>query len=229
MAIYVAAPVSGAHLNPAVTISFTIWRKFPIKKLIYYVIAQILGAFLAGICIFGIFHRFLSDFESKNAIIRGTVGSERSAMIFGEYFPNPAFYYSSPNQGYDLLSPIGACAMEGFGTLILVFVIYAFTDKNSSHHKNKTLIAMSPFFIGSTVSIVMSILAPLTQAGLNPARDFGPRLVASFVGFRSIAFPGPRNSFWAYIVGPIVGSVIAGLIYKFTIGKANEIERKKEL
>ncbi len=52
------------------------------------------------------------------------------------------------------------------------------------------------YLIGLTVAMLISVLAPLTQAGLNPARDFGPRLVALWAGWDSVAIPGPRNGFW---------------------------------
>jgi len=72
---------------------------------------------------------------------------------------------------------------------------------------------MVPFFVGFTVAILISLFAPLTQAGWNPARDFGPRLVAWMAGWGLAALPGPRAGFWVYIVGPLVGAPIGAVLY----------------
>ena len=74
---------------------------------------------------------------------------------------------------------------------------------------------MAPFFIGFTVAACMAVLAPLTQGAFNPARDFGPRLVALMAGWEEIAIPGPRDGFWVYIIGPIVGGLFGGVIAMF--------------
>merc|ERR1719410_989631 len=71
---------------------------------------------------------------------------------------------------------------------------------------------MIPWIIGFTVASLISLFAPLTQAGWNPARDFGPRIVAALAGYGRIAIPGPRNGFWIYIVGPMIGAPIGGAI-----------------
>eukprot|EP00471_Norrisiella_sphaerica_P001805 CAMPEP_0184492326 /NCGR_PEP_ID=MMETSP0113_2-20130426/22868_1 /TAXON_ID=91329 /ORGANISM="Norrisiella sphaerica, Strain BC52" /LENGTH=143 /DNA_ID=CAMNT_0026877051 /DNA_START=69 /DNA_END=500 /DNA_ORIENTATION=- len=137
-------------------------------------------------------------------------------MVFGEYFPNPGFV--NENFGPGDVSPIQACLIEGWGTLILCFVIFSLT-----HEKNKILGAdkdgevrpMLPFFIGFTVSTLISLYAPLTQAGWNPARDFGPRIVAACAGWGWIAIPGPRSGFWVYIVGPMIGGPIGAALADF--------------
>jgi glycerol uptake facilitator-like aquaporin len=72
---------------------------------------------------------------------------------------------------------------------------------------------MAPFFIGFSVAIIISVLAPLTQAGLNPARDLGPRLFAVLAGWGPIALPGPNGVWWAYVVGPFLGGPVGALLY----------------
>lgn len=211
LAIYVSAGLSGAHLNPAVTLAFA-WRRpeaFPRRLVLPYWGAQLLGAVLAGLTVLLVFGTALGRFEQTQGIVRGAAGSERSAMVFGEYFPNPAVFGTDP-QARALISPIAAAGIGGLGTAILVLVIFALTD-----HRNPAAppLGLAPFFIGFTVAVLISLFAPLTQAGWNPARDLGPRIVAALAGWGSVAIPGPDGGFWAYIVGPLLGGPLGGWLY----------------
>jgi glycerol uptake facilitator-like aquaporin len=69
-------------------------------------------------------------------------------------------------------------------------------------------------FVGATVAVLIAVFAPITQAGWNPARDFGPRLVALLAGYGEIAIPGPQAGFWIYVVGPLIGGPLGGLFYE---------------
>ncbi len=210
LAIYVSGGVSGAHLNPAVSLAFAIFRgnQFPINRLFAYWGSQLIGAVLAGLVVLLLFNPFIDRFEMTNGIVRGAEGSQRSAMAFGEYFPNPAMFDTLT------VSPMHAFAVEAFGTAILAMVIFALTErKNAGIPTN----GMAPFFIGFTVAALISLFAPITQAGWNPARDFGPRIVAAIAGWGEIAIPGPEGGFWIYILGPLVGALIGALIFKLVI------------
>ena len=215
IAIYVTAAVSGAHLNPAVSLAFAIFRRasFPYTRLAPYWISQLAGAVLAGLTVLWLFGPFIVRFEAVNGLVRGAAGSQHSAMVFGEYFPNPAMFGTGP-EAAALISPMGAALVEGFGTAILLLVIFALVDHRNSSLPTKYL---APFFIGFTVAVLISLFSPLTQAGWNPARDFGPRLVAFFAGWGTIAIPGPSSGFWAYIVGPFIGGPIGAGIYEFLV------------
>ena len=215
LAIYVSANVSGAHLNPAVSLAFAIFRRsdFSFRMLPLYWAAQLIGAVLAGVTILAVFSPFIVRFESDNGIARGEAGSQLSAMMFGEYFPNPAIYGTGPDAAA-LISPVGAAFVEGFGTAILVLVIFSLTDQRNAGLSTKN---MTPLLIGFTVAALISLFAPLTQAGWNPARDFGPRIVAFLAGWGSIAIPGPSNGFWVYIVGPMVGAPVGAAVHEFLL------------
>ncbi len=215
LAIYTTSAVSGAHLNPAVSLAFAIFRRreFPLGRLPVYWAAQLLGAVFAGVAVLAIFGPFLSRFEAENGIVRGEAGSQRSAMVFGEYFPNPDII-GVDDAATSLVSPAGAAFVEGFGTAILVLIIFALTDRRSAAIPTKQL---APFMIGFTVAVLISLFSPITQAGWNPARDFGPRIVASLAGWGGIAIPGPSNGFWVYIVGPLVGGPLGAAVHEFLI------------
>lgn len=224
LSIYLSAHISDAHLNPAVTPAFAVvrfnFKAFSWKKVAVYIVAQMLGGFAAGAVLFGFYRKAICAFEEERGIERGTNGSELSAMVFGEYFPNPVLF---PNSR-DITSPIEAAVIEGWATAILVFVIFALTDpRNTTVGSGKHKVSV-PILIGATVMVLVSLYGPLTQAGLNPARDFGPRVFAFLAGWGKIAIPGPRCGFWAYIAGPLVGGLIGGALYD--LGAANVMRFK---
>merc|ERR1719499_995941 len=144
-------------------------------------------------------------------------------MVFGEYYPNPGVF-SEWKDSQKAVSTMGGFAIEAWGTMILMFVICAVTDKHNKFMN--TTKSMIPWVIGFTVSMLISVYAPLTQAGWNPARDFGPRLAGLIIGLGSCAIPGPRNGFWVYVVGPMIGAPIGALAYDHSIGKGLPIEEE---
>jgi glycerol uptake facilitator protein len=223
LAIYTSAALSGAHLNPAVSLAFALWRRhdFPVIRFVPYIVAQLVGAMLASATVAWLFWPFLMRFEVAKGLIRGAPGSELSAMIFGEYFPNPALF-GTGEAARALVSPWDAACVEGFGTAVLVLVIFALTDPCNRAAPAANL---RPFFIGFTVAVLISLFAPITQAGWNPARDFGPRLVAYGLGWGTIAIPGPVAGFWAYIVGPLVGGALGGLAWQLIGGRGGPVAR----
>lgn len=210
LAIYATAAVSGAHLNPAVTLAVAVLRResFPRARILPYWGAQLAGAVFAGVAVLVTFSPFLDRFEAEQGIERGAAGSEASAMVFGEYFPNPAIF-GTGSEAEALISPLQAVGIEAFGTAILVFMIFALTEPRNGAQPAW----LAPFFIGFTVAVLISLFAPATQAGWNPARDLGPRLVAFAAGWGEIAIPGPRGGFWIYIAGPLLGGLVGGAAY----------------
>ena len=212
LAIYVTAAASGAHLNPAVTLAFAICRAgdFPPFKVLPYWGAQWIGAFIAGLTILWAFGSMIDRFEETHQLVRGEAGSELSAMVFGQYFPNPDII-GTGEAARELVSPITALLAEGFGTAILVLVIFALVDRiRASLGTGK----LTPVLVGVTIALLISVFAPLTQGGWNLTRDFGPRLVSLTAGWDSIAIPGPSSGFWIYTTGPLVGGLVGALAYE---------------
>jgi len=223
IAIYSSATLSGAHLNPAVSLAFGLLRRqdFPLMRLLPYIGAQVFGAMLASATVAALFWPFLLRFEAAKGLVRGASGSELSGMVFGQYFPNPAMF-GTDEAARALVSPWQAACVEGFGTAVLVLVIFALTTPKNRDAPSANLV---PFFIGFTVAVLISLFAPMTQAGWNPARDFGPRVLAYLLGWGTIAIPGPAGGFWAYIVGPLVGGPLGGLVWQVLAGDSRSAIR----
>jgi len=215
LAIYATAAISGAHLNPAVSLAMAVFRpqEFPRRRLLPYWAAQLVGAILAGLVVLAVFGSFIDRFEADQGLVRGEAGSQASAMVFGEYFPNPAVF-GTDDAAFELVSPLAATGVEALGTGILVFLIFALVDRRNAARPGASL---APFFIGFTVAVLISLFAPVTQGAWNPARDFGPRLVAFVAGWDAIAIPGPRNGFWVYIIGPLTGGLVGAAIYEHLV------------
>ncbi len=208
-AIYLTGSLSGAHLNPAVTIAMAVYRKFPKARVLPYIAVQMLGAFLAAAVLYLIFSAPLKNFEDKNEITRGTAGSEASAKVFGEYFPNPGTAGLTPESG-KLVTHASAIAAEVIGTAILLLVIFCVTDPKNPGMP-PVLIAPT---IGLTVTSLICLLGPLTMACFNPARDLAPRIFSSLVGWGKVPFT-TNGIGWltVYILAPILGALLGGLIY----------------
>jgi glycerol uptake facilitator protein len=207
LAIYVSRHLSCAHLNPAVSLAMFIAGRMESRKLPAYLAAQFLGAFAAGWVLLLVFGDAIAGFEAVNRIVRGAPESVKTASMFGEYFPNP----SSP-EGIAAVSKPIAVLVEALGTFLLVTIIFFLTEDCNVGRPSSDI---APMFIGLTVMGIISLLAPLTQAGFNPARDFGPRLVAYLNGWGPIAIPGPRGGFFTvYILGPFLGGAIAAVLFR---------------
>ena len=216
LGIYTSASLSGAHINPAITVMAAVYDKFPLKRIIPYWVAQVAGAAAATVVLYAMFSEAIIEFERAKGLLRGGPGSELSAMMFGEYFPNPAVY-GSAEDAWRVITPTSAFIAELIGTAMLAFIVSTVTHERNTARPPS---AMGAVIIGVGVAAIISVVAPLTQAALNPARDFGPRLVAYFLGWGEIAIPGPRNGFFTvYILAPICGAVIGGGVYRLVASR----------
>ena len=209
LAIYAASAVSGAHINPAVTLSFAAFTDFPWRKVGPYVVAQVLGAFAASVAIYTAFHGIINNFEAANNIVRGEPGSQLSAMVFTTYAPNPAIV-GTGQAAFDQVPLWTWFTSEMIITALLVFgVFYIIEEVNAG----RPLANIGPAVIGILVAGLVAYEAPVSMAALNPARDLGPRIFALLVGWGEIAIPGPRAGFWIPTVSTAVGGLIGGAIY----------------
>ena len=221
LGIYTAASLSGAHITPAITVMAAVYDKFPLKRVMPYWLAQVAGAATAAIVLYAMFAEAIIEFERAKGLLRGGPGSELSAMMFGEYFPNPAVF-GTAEDAWRVITPSSAFIAEMIGTAMLAFLVSTVTHERNTARPPS---AMGAVIIGVGVAAIISVVAPLTQAGLNPARDFGPRLVSYFLGWGEIAIPGPRNGFFTvYILAPICGAVIGGGIYRIIASRLPKVK-----
>lgn len=214
LAVYAVGPISGAHLNPAVTISMALFRDLSWKKVIPYILSQITGAFLASALIFGLWNGFWLPLAEKLGVTIGGTGSQKIMMVFSCFYPNPGIV-GTDGAAWAKVSTGTAFGVEMAITGVLIFMILALTE---DRHEGSPKSNLVPWFIGLVVAALVGIAAPLTMAALNPARDFGPRLFAYLAGFGEVAFPGPRgNEWWLFILAPIAGGVSGGMVYEFVV------------
>ena len=203
LAIYLTRHLSCAHLNPAVSLAMVVSGRMSMQKIPVYLSAQFIGAILAGLALYMLFGASITAYEHAHHIVRGTAESVKTAMMFGEYYPNPG---TTAVVSFPL-----ALGVEAFGTFLLVLMIFALTEGCNVGRPDN---AFAPVFIGLTVTSIICLVAPLTQAGLNPARDFGPRLISWLMGWGDAAFPDHIGGFfYVYIAAPLFGGVAASFFF----------------
>lgn len=220
-AIYLTGSLSGAHLNPAVTIALAAWNGFPWRNVPRYVFAQFAGAIVASAVLFAMYHGTLVAYETTHHIVRGAPGSEATAMIFGEFFPNPGGKPFTDEIRLRVTHP-AAFGIEFVGTAILMLVILGATNpRNASRPQILTAAT-----IGLTVTILISLLGPLTMAAFNPARDLGPRLFSSLAGWGSVPF-NANGMGWltVYVIAPVCGALAGGAIYRGFLAPHYEVAK----
>ncbi len=208
VAIYLTGGLSGAHLNPAISLAFAMFTSFSFRRLPLYFLAQFLGAFLAAAAVYGLYGGCIAAFEQAEGIQRGELGSEASAMIFGEYYPNPGGKALDATAS-DRVSMMRAFCAEFLGTLLLAFSVFGFTTKANT----KTLGSLTPFAIGMALTVLICVFAPLTMAGFNPARDLAPRVFSSLAGWGAVPFTvNGLGWLFVYVVAPCGGALCGAFL-----------------
>jgi glycerol uptake facilitator protein len=198
LGVYVAGRISGAHLNPAVTLALAVFGGFSWRKVLPYSLAQTLGAFVAALLVRWNYSEVLSKVDPQHTL--------KTQGVFS----------TLPGNGSLPVHEWGAFRDQVIGTAILLFLILAVTDLRNS----PPLSNMAPVVVGL---IVVAIgMAWGTDAGyaINPARDFGPRLAEFFTGYGS-AFRDQYGNlyFWVPIIAPLLGGLIGAALYKALIGR----------
>jgi len=207
LGIYIAGSVSGAHLNPAVTLALAIRGKLPWNKVLPYWGSQTLGAFIAALILF--------------LAYRGAI--DHYILVSGAPLPNAVqtvghIFYTAPQPFVGLF---GAFCDEFIGTALLVGLIFAIVDgRNQPVQAN-----LNPLIIGFVIAAIALSFGLNTGFAINPARDFGPRLWMTIVYGAGFA----DSYWWVPIVAPFLGGVAGAFIYDFTIGRVLIARQEKSL
>ncbi|GIK05244.1 hypothetical protein Aspvir_009348 [Aspergillus viridinutans] len=198
MAIYISGGVSGAHLNPTITIMLWFYRGFPKRKMPAYFAAQYLGAFIAALSVYGLYYHSIQHYLSTNAptdIINSFITSQRQTWI----------------------GPATAFFNEFLGTLCLTVTVLALGDDQNAPPGA----GMNSLIIGFVVACLSMTFSYQTGAAFNPSRDFGPRLALLALGYGGELFTNP---YWFYgpWAGSLTGSFMGAFLYDFMIFTGGE-------
>jgi len=195
LGVYVAARLSGAHLNPAVTIALAAFKGFEWRKVAPYALAQLAGAFAAALIV-----------RATYADLIGTIDPDHT-------YDTQGIFSTSPGEGVSIPT---AFLDQVVGTAILVFVIFALTTAVN----NPPMANIGPLFVGLLVVAIGMAFGTNAGYAINPARDLGPRLASWITGYGD-AFLSTTGDhpvyFWLPIVAPIVGGLIGGAMFKYLI------------
>jgi MIP family channel proteins len=197
MGAYASAAISGGHLNPAVTVAFAVLRGFPWARVVPYVLAQMVGAFLASAVVYVTYREALDAFDQGVRAVGGPTGT---AGIWATY-------------PQDYLSLAGGFVDQVVGTALLVAGLFALTDAKSAALPNHVV----PIAVGLLVLLIGATFGMNAGYAINPARDLGPRLFTAMAGWGGDVFRAGNGWWWVPIAAPLLGGVIGGLAYDLLI------------
>ncbi|MEO3794164.1 MIP/aquaporin family protein [Nonomuraea sp. B10E15] len=198
LGVYTAARTSGAHINPAVTLGFAAFQGFPWWKVLPYVLAQTVGAFVAALIVRWNFTEILAMADPGHTL--------KTQIVFS----------TLPGNGTLPVGLWGGFRDQVIGTAILLFLVFALIDtRNMAPDAN-----MGPFVIGLIVVAIGMAFGTNAGYAINPARDFGPRLASWLTGYHDAWRDQYGNLyFWVPIVGPLIGGLIGAGLYQALISR----------
>ena len=199
MGCYVSAGVTGAHLNPAVTLALAVHRRFAWTKVPVYAIAQLAGAFVASVVVYATYREALTAFDGG---VRQVAGPQGTAGIWATY--PQAFLSVFPGGFVDQI----------VGTALLVGVIFGITDSRNS----PAPAGLAPVVVGLLVVLIGATFGFNAGYAINPARDFGPRLFTFVGGWGAEVFRAGNGWWWVPVVAPCIGAVLGGWVYDAFVG-----------
>jgi glycerol uptake facilitator protein len=200
LGVYVAGRLSGAHLNPAVTLSLAVFKGFPWRKVVPYWLAQFVGAFVGALLVRWNYTEVLGTVDPAHSI--------KTQFIFSTLPGN-----GSTTMG---VHEWGAFRDQVIGTALLMLLILAVTDVlNTPPGAN-----LAPFIIGLIVVAIGMAFGTDAGYAINPARDLGPRLASFITGYRGAWRDQWGNLyFWVPIAGPLIGGPVGAAFYKYLVGR----------
>ncbi|MEU1637565.1 MIP/aquaporin family protein [Nonomuraea sp. NPDC005701] len=198
LGVYVAGRITGAHLNPAVTLAFATFRGFPWAKVVPYSLAQTAGAFVGALLVRWNYTEVLNKVDPGHTLKTQTVFS------------------TLPGNGSLPVGAWGGFRDQIIGTAILMFVLYALSDS----HNLAPSANLSPVVIGLLIVGIGMAWGADAGYAINPARDFGPRLASFLTGYDG-AWRDQYGDlyFWVPIVGPLLGGLAGAGLYQLMIAR----------
>nr|CAX76490.1 Aquaporin-3 (AQP-3) [Schistosoma japonicum] len=197
MGIIFAGCGGSGHINPAITLGFSLIGKFPFRRVPLYIISQIFGAFVGALAIYGVYyekiHEYATIHENGSLIVKTTGGI---------FVTNPG------------ASHLTCFFDQVLGTALLAAGALAISDSNGWKLPNY----LHALHFGFLVYAIVGCFALNAGAALNPARDLGPRIMILLCGWGGSAFTSGNYFFWIPIFGPCLGGVIGAVLYELTIG-----------
>ena len=197
LGIYASAGVSGAHLNPAVTIVLAARRGFPWAKVGPYIVAQLVGAFVASAVVY---LTYADAFNAFDGGVRQIDGPQGTAGIFATY---PQAY----------LSLGGGFVDQVVGTALLVIAVLAVTDQKNTAPPRW----VAPMLVGAIVVAIGVAFGFNAGYAINPARDLGPRLFTAVAGWGTGVFSAAGGWWWVPVAAPVVGAMLGAVVYDLLI------------
>ena len=202
--VLVAGGVSGAHLNPAVTVALAVHRGFAWRKVAPYVVAQVAGAFAGAALVYFTYREAFTAFDGG---LRTVLGDRGTGGIFATY-PQP------------FLSIAGGLVDQIVGTALLILGVFAIVDQ-----KNVDVPGwLRPALVGALVVAIGVAFGFNAGYAINPARDFGPRLFTAVAGWGGDVFAARGGWWWVPVAGPLVGGVLGGAVYDACITRLRPAE-----
>ncbi|TDR31416.1 MIP/aquaporin family protein [Hydromonas duriensis] len=192
LGILVSGTVSGAHLNPAVTIALAATKRFSWAKVPHYIAGQFAGAFIAAAVVFTVYYSKWLQFDPN---------LEHTTGIFATFPAVPGFWPGFIDQVV--------------GTALLMGLVLAITD----HLNNPNGVFWSALAIGFVVMAIGMSFGGMHGYAINPARDLSPRLFAVLAGFKNNGLTDGSGVWLVPVVGPITGGLLGAWVYDCFIGR----------
>ncbi|KAI0033889.1 aquaporin-like protein, partial [Vararia minispora EC-137] len=193
--VWISAGISGGHINPGgqVTIAMAVYRGFPWRKVPLYILGQVLGSFVAALVVYGNYFHAIDIIEGGRSV---------------RTVPGTASYFTS--YAADYASDLNCFFTEFLCSFVLLLVVFAITDA----HNAALPPHLAPLALFAALFCIISGLGLNTSFAINPARDFGPRLMTSIVGYGESVW-AYRHQFWLWctVCGPLAGGLVAGGLY----------------
>lgn len=198
LGVFVAGRLSGAHLNPAVTLALALFGGFPWRKVVPYCVAQTVGAFVAALAVRADYATVLAKVDPGH--------THKTSIVFA----------TMPGNGSLPVHLWAAFGDQVLGTALLLFCIAAITDT----HNDGPPAWATPIVVGFLVVVIGMAFGTDAGYAINPARDFGPRLAAFLTGYGT-AWRDQYGQlyFWVPIVAPLIGGPVGFAFYRFGVGR----------